>query len=58
MLGYQPFSLQTAATHSRLRGSKVTHSVCPYCAIGCGQLVFTKAGKVIDIEGNPRESGE
>src|SRR5262249_44820267 len=28
-------------------------SVCPYCAIGCGLLVFTKAGKVIDIEGNP-----
>jgi formate dehydrogenase major subunit len=27
--------------------------VCPYCAIGCGLLVYTKAGKVIDIEGNP-----
>ena len=27
--------------------------VCPYCAIGCGLLTFTKAGTVIDIEGNP-----
>ena len=53
MPGRQPFSPQTAATHSRLRGAKVTHSVCPYCAIGCGQLVFTKLGQIIDIEGNP-----
>jgi len=29
------------------------HSVCPYCAMGCSQLVSVKGGKVIDIEGNP-----
>jgi formate dehydrogenase major subunit len=28
-------------------------SVCPYCAVGCGQLVFTKDGKITDIEGDP-----
>jgi formate dehydrogenase major subunit len=50
----QPFSPQTAAKASRLRGATVTESVCPYCAVGCGQLVYTKAGRVIDIEGNPR----
>jgi hypothetical protein len=49
----EPFSPRTAATQSRLRGAEVTQSVCPYCAIGCGLLVFTKAEKVIDIEGNP-----
>jgi formate dehydrogenase major subunit len=49
----EPFSPRTAATQSRLRGAEVTQSVCPYCAIGCGLLVFTKADKVIDIEGNP-----
>src|SRR5215510_8140854 len=53
MANQEPFSSRTAATHSRLRGAKVTQSVCPYCAIGCGLLVFTKAGGVIDIEGNP-----
>ena len=53
MTKQEPFSPRTAATQSRLRGAKVTQSVCPYCAIGCGLLVFTKAGKVIDIEGNP-----
>jgi len=53
MANQEPFSSRTAATQSRLRGAKVTESVCPYCAIGCGLLVFTKAGKVINIEGNP-----
>ena len=50
----QPFSVRTAAIHSRLRGAQVTRGVCPYCAIGCGQLVYTKAGQVIHIEGDPR----
>ena len=50
----QPFSPQTLAKASRLRGATVTESVCPYCAVGCGQLIYTKGGKVIDIEGDPR----
>jgi formate dehydrogenase major subunit len=49
----EPFSPQTAAKTSRLRGATVTESLCPYCAVGCGQLVYTKGGKIIDIEGNP-----
>ena len=28
-------------------------SVCPYCAVGCSQLVYRKDGRIIDIEGNP-----
>jgi formate dehydrogenase major subunit len=31
----------------------VTRSVCPYCAVGCGQLVYSKGGKVVQIEGDP-----
>src|SRR5579862_4491348 len=50
----EPFSPQTAAKTSRLRGATVTESVCPYCAVGCGQLIYTKGGQLIDIEGNPR----
>ena len=49
----QPFSPDTANKHSRLRGATKTHSVCPYCAVGCSQNVYTKAGAVIDIEGDP-----
>src|SRR5947209_2143013 len=50
----EPYSPQTAAKASRLRGAAVTDSVCPYCAVGCGQLIYTKGGKLIDIEGDPR----
>ncbi len=52
-LSAQRFSPMTAAKHSRLRGAALGHSICPYCAVGCSQLVYTKAGEVIDIEGNP-----
>jgi formate dehydrogenase major subunit len=49
----EPFSPQSLAKASRLRGATVTESVCPYCAVGCGQLIFSKSGKIIDIEGDP-----
>src|SRR5689334_19114366 len=32
---------------------RVTHSVCPFCAVGCAQKVYVKDEKVIQIEGNP-----
>jgi formate dehydrogenase major subunit len=32
---------------------KVVQSVCPYCAVGCGQRVFVKDGAVVQIEGDP-----
>ncbi len=32
---------------------RVVQSVCPYCAVGCGQRVFVKGGKVTQIEGDP-----
>jgi formate dehydrogenase major subunit len=33
---------------------KVGTSVCPYCAVGCGQLVYAKGNQVVHIEGDPR----
>lgn len=32
---------------------RVVRSVCPYCAVGCGQRVFVKDDKVVGIEGDP-----
>jgi formate dehydrogenase major subunit len=32
---------------------QVVRSICPYCAVGCGQLVYVKDEKVIQIEGDP-----
>ncbi len=36
-----------------LDADKVVKSVCPYCAVGCGQNVFVKDERVIHIEGDP-----
>ena len=33
--------------------AEVSRSICPYCGVGCGQLVFHKDGKLINIEGDP-----
>jgi formate dehydrogenase major subunit len=32
---------------------KVVKSICPYCAVGCGQNVYVKDEKVVQIEGDP-----
>jgi len=32
---------------------RVVESVCPYCAVGCGQHVYVKDGEVTQIEGDP-----
>src|SRR4051795_2674040 len=32
---------------------RVVQSICPYCAVGCGQKVYVKDEKVIQIEGDP-----
>jgi formate dehydrogenase major subunit len=32
---------------------RVARSVCPYCAVGCGQKIFVKDEKIIQIEGDP-----
>jgi formate dehydrogenase major subunit len=42
-------SLEPRTKHA----DKVVGSVCPYCAVGCAQLVYLKGGKIIDIEGDP-----
>jgi formate dehydrogenase major subunit len=49
----QPVSPDTTRKHSRLRGATKSHSVCPYCAVGCSLNVYTKGAEVIDIEGDP-----
>ena len=51
----EPFSPQTADKASRLRGATVTESVCPYCAVGCGQLIYTKGGPAHRHRGQPAQ---
>ena len=44
---------ETRSLRPRTEGAEVTRSVCPYCAVGCGQLIFHRDGRVISIEGDP-----
>jgi formate dehydrogenase major subunit len=53
-MGPHAASKKTRNAGARIEGLKATESVCPYCAVGCGQVVYTKGGKLVDIEGNPR----
>jgi formate dehydrogenase major subunit len=47
-------SKRTAALQARTEtADRVVKSVCPYCAVGCGQNVYVKQGKVVQIEGDP-----
>ena len=37
----------------KTRGATETTTVCPFCGVGCGQVVSVRSGKVIHIEGDP-----
>jgi formate dehydrogenase major subunit len=56
-----PLGLGKAARSPRSRAlvprideaEHVVQSICPYCAVGCGQLVYVEGGEVTHIEGDP-----
>jgi formate dehydrogenase major subunit len=53
-LGKAAQSERSAQLAPRTRtADSVAHSVCPYCAVGCAQLVYVKDGEVSQIEGDP-----
>jgi formate dehydrogenase major subunit len=53
-LGKAAQSPRSAALRPRtVEADRVARSVCPYCAVGCGQKVFVKDGQVTQIEGDP-----
>ena len=51
--GLESMSDKTRAMRARIDDAKVARSICPYCGVGCGQLVYHKDGKLISIEGDP-----
>src|SRR3954463_175103 len=52
-MGPLAVSRKTKKAGARVAGLKATESVCPYCAVGCGQVVYTRDGELVDIEGHP-----
>jgi formate dehydrogenase major subunit len=51
--GLEAKSPQTRALRSRIEGAATARSICPYCGVGCGQLIYHKKGRLISIEGDP-----
>src|SRR5437660_6500394 len=51
--GLEAMSDKTRAMHARIDDAQVARSICPYCGVGCGQLIFHKDGKLLSIEGDP-----
>ena len=52
-MGADAMSDETRRLAPRTAGTDVARSVCPYCAVGCGQLVFHRDGRLVAIEGDP-----
>ena len=60
-LRHDPLGLGRAARSKRSErltartrtADRVVQSICPYCAVGCGQRVYVKDEKVVHIEGDP-----
>ena len=51
--GPEAMSPRTRQLGLRTAGAEISRSICPYCGVGCGQLVFHKDNKLIAIQGDP-----
>jgi formate dehydrogenase major subunit len=54
-LGVDLSALAAKAGDVPIKRGKEVASICPYCAVGCGQIVMVESatGKILDIQGNP-----
>ena len=54
-MGDTSASARTHGLTARIgKADKIVSSVCPYCAVGCGQLIYVKDEKIVNIEGDPK----
>ena len=51
--GPEAMSERTRSLRPKNEGANVARSICPYCGVGCGQLVYHRGGKIVSIEGDP-----
>jgi len=52
--GFESMSEKTRTLRARIDDAQIARSVCPYCGVGCGQLIYHKDGKLVSIR---RRSG-
>jgi formate dehydrogenase major subunit len=51
--GSESMSDTTRNLRAKIDHAQVARSICPYCGVGCGQLIYHKDGKLISVEGDP-----
>ena len=52
-LGVNLEPVRAYAQTLRIKNAKETHTICPYCSVGCGIITHTIDGKVVNTEGDP-----
>lgn len=52
-LGMDLRAAQAEVRRLKIANAREVPSICPYCAVGCAQIVSVRDGKIINIEGNP-----
>src|SRR5438876_7463058 len=52
-LGLDLRAAQRETRRFKFANTREVPSVCPYCAVGCSQLISVRDGKIVNIEGNP-----
>ncbi len=52
-LGINLDPVKAYAQPLKIRQAKMSTTICPYCAVGCGIIVYARQGKVINTEGDP-----
>ena len=52
-LGINLDPVKAYAQPLKIKQAKMSTTICPYCAVGCGIIVYARQGKVVNTEGNP-----
>lgn len=52
-LGFDLSSVSAQVQNFKIRTAKATPTICPYCGVGCGILVYSENGKPVNTEGDP-----
>jgi formate dehydrogenase major subunit len=52
-LGLDLAPASAAVPMLKIRGAREVPSICPYCAVGCAQIVSVRDGQIVNIEGHP-----
>src|SRR4051812_9422975 len=52
-LGFDLRAARAETSRFKMADTHEVPGVCPYCAVGCGQLISVREGKIVNIEGNP-----